>query len=94
LVPSAEMAERADKLFAKAMDLKNELSKLPALSNDRIAAENDYTKSLRESLILFRQAFESTKDIVMKAHTHNRMEQIFELCQQQLESGEAKKQAG
>lgn len=94
LLPSAEIAERADKLFSRAMDIKNEISKLPALSNDRIAAENDYTKSLREALTLFRQAFESTKDIVVKAHTHKRMEQIFELCQQQLESGEGKKQAG
>jgi len=92
--PATEVAERADKLLATAMELQRKLTKLPALSQNRIAAESAYTKSLREALLLFTQAFESTNDIVVKAHASKRIGQIHDLCKQQLKSEKAKKQAG
>jgi predicted DNA binding CopG/RHH family protein len=91
LLSAAEAADRADKLFAQAVKLRDEIPKLAPLSNERIFAEGDYSKALGQAQILFAQAFDDCKDAVLKQHTRLRMSQIADLCQQELQADHDKK---
>jgi predicted DNA binding CopG/RHH family protein len=91
LLSASEAAERADKLFAQAIRLRDEIPKLPPLSNERIFAEGDYSKSLGQAQTLFTQVLDSSKDAVLKQHAKLRMKQIADLCQEDLQTEHDKK---
>jgi hypothetical protein len=73
-------------LFAKSLQLAATFDSLPALSSERINAENAYARHMQESLALFTEVLNNSNDIVLKTHAHKRIEQIEELCQRQTKS--------
>jgi hypothetical protein len=95
----AESAQRADILFARAVDLRDQIPKLTPLSNERIIAESDYAKTLGHAQSLFSRALEDCKDQVLQKHAMLRMSQIAALCRQEFQSvkdvqSNAERQAG
>jgi uncharacterized protein (DUF4415 family) len=92
LLSATDAAERADKLFAQAVRLRDEIPKLAPLSNERIFAETDYSKTLSQAQKLFAQALEAAcNDPVLKQHSKLRMGQIRDLCQQEIQAEHDKK---
>jgi len=82
LLSAAEAAERADAQFVLAIKLKEKISRLPPLSNDRIDAESEYSKCLGHAQTLFTLAAQSTSSAVLKQHCALRTKQIEALCLQ------------
>jgi hypothetical protein len=80
LLSAAEAAERADAQFVLAIRLKEKISRLPPLSNDRIDAESEYSRCLGHAQTLFTLAFQSTSSAVLKQHCTLRTNQIKALC--------------
>lgn len=85
LLTPKEAVEKADKLFALAIKLKEQIPALTPLSNERIFAEGDYNKALTESNALYCHAYEKCADAVLKRHIKLRMSQIGEIVDQELQ---------
>ena len=90
LLSPSESTEKADKLFAKAIKLKQEIPALKPLSNERVFAECDYHKALTESNALYCLVYEAA-DPVLKRHVKLRMSQIAELIDHDLQDDHDKK---
>jgi hypothetical protein len=91
LLSAQEAAERADKLFTEAIRLRREIPNLPALSNERIFAEGDYSKFLGQAQGLFADTIDKGTDPVLIQHAKLRMSQIADLCQEELQTAHDKK---
>lgn len=85
LLSAAEAAERADRLFAQAIRLREQIPNMAPLSNERIFAETDYMQAIGQSQSLFAQALDTCKNPILKQHAKLRMSQIAELAQQDLQ---------
>ena len=90
LLTPAEATEKADRLFAQALTLKEHIPDLEPLSNERIMAEGDFHKALTEANSLFCTAYERA-DAVLKGHVELRLSQIDEISQQRLQEFHDKK---
>lgn len=91
LLTPADAVEKADKLFAAAIQLKDKIPTLAPLSNERIFAEGDYNKALTESNTLYCNAYEKCADPVLKRHIKLRMSQIGEIIDQELKDAHDQK---
>lgn len=91
LLTPADATEKADKLFAQAIKLKEQIPTLAPLSNERIFAEGDYNKALTESNALYCSAYEKCSDPVLKRHIKLRMSQIGEIIDQELQEAHDEK---
>lgn len=84
MLPAAEAARRADNSFAEAIKLRNELSNLKPLSNERINAEMRYHMALNEAQSSFAQAVSVSENPVVLRHAKLRLQQIADICKQEL----------
>jgi predicted DNA binding CopG/RHH family protein len=91
LLSAAEAAERADNLFMHANKLKSGLLKLTPLSNERIHAETEYTRTLSKSRTLFAEALDTSDDPILRQHANLRIHQIGELCREDAQAARTKK---
>lgn len=91
LLSAGEASDRAEKLFSQAIQLKEKIPTMPALSNERIFAEGDYHKALTESNALFCNAYEKCKEPVLKQHIKLRLSQIGSIIDEQLQDDHDKK---
>lgn len=84
LLSASEAAQRADKAFMAAIRLRDELSELATLSTERVHAESRYNAALSEARALFLRSVDSSKNPVVLQHAKLRLQQIAELCKQEL----------
>lgn len=91
LLSASEVAQRADRLFAQAVKLREEIPTFSPLSNQRILAETDYSQALGQAQTLFTQALDTGKDMVVAQHAKLRIKQIAVLCQEDLQTEYDKK---
>ncbi|MCC7531395.1 MAG: hypothetical protein IT342_23030 [Candidatus Melainabacteria bacterium] len=91
LLPASEAAQRADKLFMAAIRLRDEIIDLAPLSTERVHAESSYNAMLSQARTLFSRAFDSSKNPVVLQHAKLRLQQIAELCKQELQPKPARR---
>lgn len=91
LFSATEAARRADKSFAEAIKLRDEISNLKPLSNERIHAETRYHIALNEAQAFFARAFAASKSPVVERHAKLRLQQITDICKQELPDVSGKK---
>lgn len=85
LLSDKESMERADRLLARAVELRAEIPSMRKLSSEKLSAETNYTKWLTQAQSLFTQAFDS-RNAIIKQHAKRRMAEIADLCQQDLKA--------
>lgn len=91
LLSAQEAFQQAEKLFAQAIQLRNQIPSLPQFSNERIFAEGDQTTFLSKAQALFGDTIDKTNDAVLKQHAMLRMKQIGDLCHEDLQAAHDKK---
>lgn len=91
LLSASEAAQRADKVFTTAIELRDELRELAILSTERVHAESRYNDALSEAQALFLRSVDSSKNPVVLQHAKLRLQQIAELCKQELHPKSARK---
>lgn len=91
LLTASEVAKRAEDAFFAAIKIRDEIADLKPLSNDRIRGESAYSRSLTEARMLFSRVLEKSKNPVVLQHAKLRLQQIAELCKQELQAKPAKK---
>lgn len=91
LLTASEVAKRAENAFLAGIKLRDEIAELKPLSNDRIHAESAFSRTLSEARVLFSRVVENCKNPVMLEHAKLRLEQIAELCIQELQPKAARK---
>jgi uncharacterized protein (DUF4415 family) len=91
LLPASEAAQRADKTFLAAIKLRDEIVDLAPLSAERVHAESSYNTMLSQAKTLFSRAFDSSKNPVVLQHAKLRLQQIAELCKQEVQPKPARK---
>jgi hypothetical protein len=88
---AAKGSQRADKLFAIALRLREAMVHFVPFSRDRVCVETDYSATLGRAQALFCQISDSCDDPVLKQHAKLRVRQIRELCGQELQTAHEKK---
>jgi len=71
-----EASERAEQMFVQAVKYKQSIANLEPMTNERITAECNFSKSLSGANNLFSQANEKCSDPVLKKHLKLRLNQI------------------
>ena len=85
LLTASEVAQRAENAFISAIKLREEIADLKPLSNERVRAESAYSGTLNEARVLFSRAIDKGKNPVVLQHAKLRIQQIAELCKQELQ---------
>jgi predicted DNA binding CopG/RHH family protein len=92
LLSGQQASVRADKLFVEAIRAKRDISKMAPLSNERVIAESNFSKSLLQAQALFAQATKDSKNPVLVQHARLRLTQIADLCKETVSSDHSKRQ--
>lgn len=76
LLTPHQASSQAEQLFTQALKYKELISTLPAMTNERVGAEGDYSTALGNANALYCQAYEKCADPVLKRHLKLRLNQI------------------